>query len=199
MNRINFKISVIALAIGMCMVSCDGGNSNKQNGGKKTDVETAKELVGKADDKSVTADNWQSVVKKEFGIDFAVPAGWTFKQVNALDFSETIITLLIRFEKTDDNAVQVSETAKTLFDKTKTLSSEGIFLIDVSNNSSVTKKGQTFATFDERFKPSMMYDGVSDIETYWYYKISDVIKMVDVSAEKGRMTVKLELNKAIKL
>jgi hypothetical protein len=180
------------------MVSC-GGSGNKQQQTGKTDVDAAKELVGKAEDKSVTADNWQSVVKKEFGFDFAVPAGWTFKQVNALDFSETIITLLIRFEKTGDNAVKVSETAKMLFDKTKTLSLEGNFLIDVSNSSAATKKGQTFATFDERFKPTPMYDGVADIETYWYYKDANGIKLVDVSAEKGRMTVKLELNKAIKL
>ena len=61
------------------------------------------------------------------------------------------------------------------------------------------KKGQTFATFEERFTPSPMYDGISDIETYWYYKVSDVIKMVDVSAEKGRMRIKFDYDKVTKL
>ena len=199
MTRVNFKNSVIALAIGLIMVSCGDGGSNQQGDGKKTDIEAAQELVSKAEDKSVTADNWQAFVKKEFGVDFAVPNGWKFIQVNALSFSETNVTLLIAFEKTGDNAANVSETAQALFDQTKALSSEGIFLIDVSNSSETMGKGQTFATFDERFKPTPMYDGVSDIETYWYYKVSDVIKMVDISAEKGRMRVKFDYDKVMKL
>ena len=209
MTRIDFKnrkdafisamrVVMMATAIGAVMVSC-GGGGNQQSAGKKTDVEAAQELVAKAEDKSVTADNWQAFVKKEFGVDIAVPDGWKFNQVNALNFSETIITILIRFEKAGENAAKVSETARSLFDRTKALSSDGIFLIDVDVNGGGMKKGETFATFDDRFKPSMMYDGVSDIETYWYYKTSDGIKLVDVSAEKGRMTVKVEFNKVMKL
>jgi hypothetical protein len=40
MTKVNFKISVIALAIGMVMVSCGGGNSNKQ-GTSETKTEKA--------------------------------------------------------------------------------------------------------------------------------------------------------------
>ena len=196
MTKVNFRNSVIALAIGLVMVSCGGGG--KKTDGKTTDVEAAKELVSNAENKSVTADNWQEYVKNDFGIDFPMPNGWTFKQVKALEFSETIITLLVVFEK-GDNAINVSETAKALFDRTKSLSSEGIFTIDVDINNGAMAKDKTFATFEDRFKPSMMYDGVSDIETYWYYKMSDGIKLVDVSAEKGFMKIKLEFNKATKL
>jgi len=199
MKRVNFKNSMVALAIVLVMVSCGGGSGNKQADSKKDAVEAATELVGKAESKGVTVDNWQEFVKKEFGVNFSVPDGWKFSQVNALSLSETNVTLLITFEKAGDNASAVSATAKALFDQTKALSSDGIFLIDVDINSGAMKKGQTFATFEERFKPTLMYDGISDMETYWYYKVSDVIKLVDISTEKGYMRVKFDYDKQIKL
>jgi hypothetical protein len=43
MKKVNFKNSVIALAIGLVMVSCGGGNSNKQQGGNSvTETKTDK-------------------------------------------------------------------------------------------------------------------------------------------------------------
>ena len=193
-----FINSMIALAIALVMVSC-GGSGSKQTDGKKTDVEAAKELVSKAEDKSITADNWQKVVKKEFGIDLAIPNGWKFNQVKALTFSDNLITILIKFEKTDDNATPVSETAKTLFDRTNALSSEGNFYIDVDINNGKMSKGETYATFDACFKPDDFFDGVTGLETLWYYKDASGIKLVDISAKKGLLTVKLEFNKALKL
>jgi hypothetical protein len=198
MKIANFRNSLIAVAIVLFAVSC-GGGGNKQAAGKKTDVEAAKDLAAKAEDKSVTADNWQKVVKKEFGVDLAVPDGWKFSQVKALSFSETNILLMISFEKAGDNAAKVSETARALFDRTKALSTEGIFLIDVNNNSTSLAKGETFETFDDRFTPSLMHDDVDKIDTYWYYKDAVGIKLVDVSAKNGNLRVKLEFDKAIKL
>ena len=205
--RVGFKpaptptpMAMIAIfAIALVMISCGGGNSSNNASDKKTDTEATKEVATKAESKSVNVDNWQAFVKKEFGVDLAIPNGWKFSQVREASFSENNVTLLVMFEKAGENAVAVSETAKSLFDQTNALSTEGIFLIDVSNSSSTMKKGETFATFDDRFKPSMMYDGVSDIETYWYYKAADVVKCVDISAKKGRMRIKFDYDKQIKL
>lgn len=193
--------TVIALlaTVAMFAISCGGGGNKKQTddaSGKKTDVEAAKELTAKAEDKSVTVDNWQSFVKKEYGIDAAVPAGWKVGNVNALNFSAEDEIVMIRFEKSGDNASKVADAAKTLFDKTKTLSSEGNLMIDVDVNSGAMKKGKTYTAFEDLFKPTMMYDGVSDIEILWYYKDNNGIRSVDVSAEKGRMTVKFSKSPA---
>jgi hypothetical protein len=48
MKKVNFKNSMIALAIGLVMISCGGGNSNKQSGTEATEtkMETAKVSSG---------------------------------------------------------------------------------------------------------------------------------------------------------
>ena len=56
MTKVNFKISVIALAIGMVMVSCGGGNKQQQSA---TTSETKTEAK---------ADDVYSVPKDKFGI-----------------------------------------------------------------------------------------------------------------------------------
>jgi hypothetical protein len=43
MKKVNLKISVIALAIGMCLVSCGGGNKKQQNTAGKVVEEAVKE------------------------------------------------------------------------------------------------------------------------------------------------------------
>jgi hypothetical protein len=195
MKTINFKNSVIALAIGMATVSCGGGNSSKNNAsGKKTDVEAAKELVAKADDKGVTDDNWQAFIKKNYGVDAAVPAGWKFLQVRAYGFSTDNESIIVAFETTGDNATKVADAAKALFDKPKAFSSGGNFSMDVDNNSTVPKKGKTYATFDEVFKPNALYDGVTAInQEFWYYTgANGTLQSVTVNANKGRMTFKFE-------
>ena len=143
----NFKNSVIAMAIGVVMISCGGRGGNQQGGGQKTDVEAAMELLKNADDKGVTDDNWQAFIKKNYSVDAAVPAGWKYFQVRAYGFSTDNESIIVAFETSGDGATKVADAARALFDQTKAL--VGNFSIDVDNNSTEMKKGETYASFSD--------------------------------------------------
>ena len=187
------RVLMMATAIGAVMVSC-GGGGNQQSAGKKTDVEAAKELVAKADDKGVTDDNWQAFIKKSYGVDAAVPAGWKYLQVRAYGFSTDNESIIVAFETSGDGATKVADAASALFDQTKALSPGGNFAIDVDNNSTEMKKGKTYASFDDLFKPNNLYDGVTAInQEFWYYTgANGTLQSVTVNADKGKMTFKFE-------
>jgi hypothetical protein len=84
MTRVNFKNSVIALAIGLVMVSCGGRGGNQQSGSATS--ETAK-VEAKATDYAnqelfteLSASDWQKVVKVNYDFDLTMPSGWTFNE-----------------------------------------------------------------------------------------------------------------------
>ena len=97
MKRINFKISVIALAIGMfALTSCGGGNSKKQGG---TDLEKAaeeivKDVVKKAEVKETVTANWpdneytKQLSKPEIVIKIAGIAEMGGKKMFSLTFAD---------------------------------------------------------------------------------------------------------------
>ena len=83
MTTVNFKNSVIALAIGLAVVSCGSRGGNQQSGAVTT--ETAK-VEAKATDYAnqetyteLTAGDWQKVIKANYDFDLTVPSGFTFK------------------------------------------------------------------------------------------------------------------------
>jgi hypothetical protein len=168
MTKVNFKISMIALAIGLFAVSCGGGNKKQSDAsGKKTDVEAATEILANSKDKEVTEANYQSYIKKGYGVDATTPAGWKFNSVRAYTYSEDNENVMVTFQ-TGDGAAKVADIAKTLFDQTAAISADGNFAIDVDNNSSAPKKGAAYATFADLFKPDGLYDGVTSIDELWY-------------------------------
>ena len=112
MTKVNFKNSLIAVAIGLVMVSCGGGNSNKQSATTETSEQQAAPAVEvKSTDKSTVADYLahfgltEDDIKPTGFVSFEGPDGWLIK-VNA---SEN----------------QFDIWAKKVFDKIKTISTDG--------------------------------------------------------------------------
>jgi hypothetical protein len=175
------------------MAACNSGGSKQSDAsGKKTDVEAATQVLANSEDKEVTEANYQSYLKKEYGVDAATPAGWKFNSVRANTYSEGNENVMLTFQA-GDGAAKVADIAKALFDQTAAISASGNFAIDVDNNSSAPKKGAAYATFADLFKSDGLYNGVTSIDEFWYYNgTNGILCMVSVSADKGAMRVKFE-------
>ena len=120
MTRVNFKNIVIALAIGLVMVSCGGRGGNKQSG-NATETKTEQATPAKGTElKDVDEKNWQAIVKTNFGLDLSVPAGWTFKSVKSPNGVNNLIV-----EMTTGGGTTGEAEGKRLFEATKALSPHG--------------------------------------------------------------------------
>ena len=192
MKTVNFKISVIALTIGLVMFSCSGGSKKG-----KIDAEAfvEQQLKESAEQTEITAANWQSVVKKRFGIDLAVPSGWVFSDVRSYFSGETVIII---FNQEGENAAKPREIATKIFNTTQTISSEGNFNIDVNINeagtSGTTSKGKVYENFGETQVMSGSFFGEDYINAFWYYK-KDGVKLASLDSDNGRFIVKFEISK----
>ena len=84
MTNTKFKNSVIALAIGLVMVSCGGRSGNQQSG---TATSGTAKVETKANDYAnqevwtkLSASDWQKVVKANYDFDLTIPSGWSFAE-----------------------------------------------------------------------------------------------------------------------
>ena len=196
MTKKNFKNSVIALAIGLIMISCGGGS-------KKNDIPTTadgkidaaavvkQQMEEAAQQTEITAANWQSEVKKRFGVDLSIPQGWTFAAVNVYWSGETVV---ISFDRESDDATQPRAIASTIFNTTKALSTEGNFIVDVDSESYKVSKGKVYDSFDE-LEPVNKFFGEDYINSYWYY-VQNGVKVVTLDCDKDKkFVVKFEVSK----
>ena len=199
MKHVNFKNGVIALAIGLLMVSCSGGSSNKgipttKDGKIDAEAVIAQQIKESATQTEITAANWQSVVKSRFGIDLAVPQGWAFSDVRSYFSGETVIVI---FKQEGDDATHPREIARTIFNAVKAVSSEGNFEVDVKINeagtSGTTSKGKVYETYDNCDIASKLL-GEDYINGFWYY-VKNGIKVVTLGSDKGKFSVKFEFSK----
>jgi hypothetical protein len=188
----NAAILFACLAVTM-MTACN--SSGKPKDGKIDAAQAVKEALGKSSAQTeITAANWQSVIKKRFGIDLTTPQGWLFSDVKAYFSGETVLVI---FESGGDNAAKPRDIARTIFDATKAISSEGNFNVDIHSNEAATSvsitKSKVWDTFDEN-QPVVKMFGEDYINAFWYYK-KDGIKVVNVNCDKGKFVVKFEISK----
>jgi hypothetical protein len=161
MNRLNFKHSVIALAIGMFAVSCGGSGSKKpQQSETKTGQAAPAKSGSAAEIKDVATGNWQKTVRDYFGIDVSVPGGWTVNEAKSLNNRSDV-----RIEFTAGGTTEWATFGETVFEKTKAVSTDGI---KAGTNDNVytsfndAKQGSKLATW-KYFYPSTnaAYGGTS--------------------------------------
>jgi hypothetical protein len=84
MTTVNFKNSVIVLAIGLVVASCGGRGGNQQSGtatSEQAKVETkSADYANQETGTQLSASDWQAVVKANYDFDLTVPSGFTFKE-----------------------------------------------------------------------------------------------------------------------
>jgi hypothetical protein len=116
MKRINFKISVIALAIGMIMVSCGGGGGGKQQAATTPETQT-EQAAASGNLKKATARLFPGSDLTDFVPSFATGLE-TIPDDNSLAF--------FTIESFDGlNNEQYNEWVQSLFAKAKALSDDG--------------------------------------------------------------------------
>jgi hypothetical protein len=190
MKTVNFKTVLTVLVIISVTVSCGGG---KKDG--KTDPETlaGKQMKEAAAQTEITETNWQSIIKKRFGVELAVPQGWTFTDVKAYFDGKTVI---VNFKQGGDSATLPRDIAQTIFDAVKDISTEGNFNVDVKINaegtSGTTSKGKVYETY-EQCDPVNKFLGEQYINSFWYY-VKDGVKVVTLGSDKGVFSVKFEIS-----
>ncbi|MCL2041079.1 MAG: hypothetical protein FWG84_03445 [Bacteroidales bacterium] len=200
MKKVFLKISLIALTISVVMSSCGGGNKNNlpttADGKIDADALIEQQMQESATQTDITAANWQSEVKKRFGIDLAVPQGWSFSDVRTYWSGETVIVI---FDRGDDNPTKPSEISTTIFNATQAISSEGNFNVDVTINdagtSGSTSKGKVYDNFKETQLGGSFF-GEEYINAFWYYK-KDGVKVVSLDCDTNgeKFVVKFEMSK----
>jgi hypothetical protein len=182
------RIAAISFAcLATMMASCGGGKpKNAEQIIEAAISESAKQT-------EVTESNWQSQIKKQFAVDIAVPAGWTFNKV--LSYPSMGI-LMVAFTQTDDNAASGLEVLKTVFDATKAASSEGCYLINTDSETHALFIDKQYETADDVCKPEHTFGGTF-IAEFWYYTLNGKSKVVnfDYDAGKKSMSVKFEHSK----
>ncbi|MDR1811028.1 MAG: hypothetical protein LBR34_11625 [Prevotella sp.] len=197
MKKLSFKTGLMAAAIGLAVISC-GGGSGKDNAlpmteDGKIDAEALikQQLEESEKQTEITAENWKSVIKNGFGIDVAVPQGWSFKDVKSYWNGETVIVL---FTRNGDNAADPRNAAAAIFDATKAVSPEGNFIVDIDVDTYKTTKGKAYDSFDENYPPNKIAGG-DFIATYWYYSYKGKLKVVNIDSDDGRLSFKFEHSK----
>ena len=193
--NLNIRMMMTMFVIGLVAVSCgSGGGKTTPDGKIDAEALVKEQLKEAAAQTEITAENWQSVIKKRFGTDIDIPQGWVFSNVKSYFSGETVIVV---FKQEDDEATKPREIARTIFNAVKAISSEGNFEVDVKINeagtSGTTSKGRVYETYDECDAVSSFL-GEDYINGFWYY-VKDGVKVVTLGADKGYFSVKFEISK----
>jgi len=196
MKTVNFKNvganlcvrqMLIALAIGMVMVSC-GGNGNKGGEAKNSDAKTEVK-DGKTTLKDLNDNNWQAVIKANFGLDIAVPAGGEFKRVkslNGVNNLELIMTI-------GAEGVTGEAEGKRLFEATKALSPHGNYKNNPNWEAETVSAGDAINDFSEL--GGVYPDG--DVIINWAYTFDSKMIMVNYYTRGNQAQYSFTINKTI--
>jgi hypothetical protein len=192
MKTVNVKTALISLLIGFVMISC-GGGSGKKDGKIDAEAIVKQQIKEAATQTEITEANWQNVIKKRFGVELAVPQGWTFTDVKSYFDGKTVI---VNFKQEGDNAALPRDIAQTIFAAVKDISTEGNFNVDVKINaegtSGTTSKGTVYESY-EQCDPTNKFLGEQYINGFWYY-VKDGVKVVTLGSDKGVFVVKFEIS-----
>lgn len=165
----------LILAMGFALVACDYNNANMNNTGNNP-VATGNNLTNDNNDLAndinnvtgiyeINKSNWQTVVMDNYGVDMALPAGWSIKDAKSYDNDSKVHVVL-----NHSGATTPKQFGKQLFDKTKTMST-----LDLRHP---TDDKKVFKTFDDAKKSKDVYSwrvnyGMTNIQNgVIHYKIN---------------------------
>jgi hypothetical protein len=194
MKAINFKISVVAMAIGMfALTSCGGGGSKKQSGSATSETKTEQAAPSKGTTlKELNDNNWQAVVKANFGLDLAVPAGGEFKKVESPNGVNNLILTMTIGEKGVTGEAEAE--GKRLFEATKAISKHGNYKNNPNWEAETVSAGDAINDFSEL--GGVYPDG--DVITNWAYTFNSKMIMVNYFTRGNQAQYSFTINKTIK-
>jgi hypothetical protein len=181
-------VMIATLAIGLVMVSCGGGNSNKQSGSAtatKTEMQAA---TSGTTLKELNDNNWQSVVKANFGLDLQIPAGWSFKSVISLNRVNNLELMLTTGEGTTG-----ADECKRLFEATKALSQHGNYKNNPNWEAETVSAGDAISDFSKL--EGVYPDG--DVIASWSFTFNSKMIMVNYTARGNWAQYTFIINKTI--
>lgn len=161
----------------LMLTACGGGNTKKKaaDGNADTKAETKTEAAkggGSVKLADVSESNWQSVVKSNFGVDIAVPSGWSFQKVQSPNGVNNLILNLTIGGDTTGEAM-----GKKLFEATKAISKHGNYKNKVNWDAETVAAGDVINDISE---VDSMSD--SDVIASWNFSFNGRMVMVNYSA-----------------
>jgi hypothetical protein len=187
MIKVNFlrNVATIAACLAVVMMtSCGGGSSNKgaaqSSDSEKTEVKAAKN--SSLEIKSIAENNWQAVIKANYGIDLKLSEGWSFKEVSTLNgVSNVKLFLTIGGGETGESF------GRKLFETTKTLSPHGNYKSRVNPDANTVEADNTISDFN-----SANAGSATDIIATWNYTFNG--RMVQLNYYANRNTAEYTFN-----
>ncbi|MCL2040280.1 MAG: hypothetical protein FWG85_07620 [Bacteroidetes bacterium] len=183
MFNFSLKLVLIALAIGLMFAAC-GGNKQQEN------AETTPENTEQVDNNGTTLkdlndNNWQAVIKDNFGIDIAIPSGWKFESVNSPNGVNNLVLLFSIGEGTTG-----ADECKRLFEATKALSPHGNYKNNPNWEAETVSAGDVINDFSSL--EGLYSDG--DVITSWSFTLDSKMIMVLFSATSTRAEYTFTIN-----
>jgi hypothetical protein len=184
--RINLRNVAAIVACLAVMTACGGGSSNK-NAAQSGDSGTAEAVAPKGGSEitEVNTENWQSYIKANFGIDVAVPDGWTLKKASGKKISDRVFSAEIRFTKTADNATPALTVGQTIFDASKAIAENGNYQSVYDTNTNEVKVIK-FESFDKVEK-------TVDIWLWRYYVESIGVLEIGFGTDNSEIAVSFDI------
>jgi hypothetical protein len=179
MTKINLKISVIAMAIGIFAVSC-GGGSKQSSGSATPETKTEKAAATKGSGKMVAFD--ESEAKSAYLDDFyevtglkgiGKPVGYKFKGVG---HSATVLTLDF-IPEGDIKQQDIDDYARALWDLCSKVTKKPLY----------NWKNEPLKSFDDARREAGQFFGY-----LWYYNTADRRLRTTVVVEKNNTTDEME-------
>jgi hypothetical protein len=181
MTKANIKNSAIVLAIGMVMVSCDGGNGNKQQSGSATTETKTEQVAPSNGGGKMAAFNSSETTGERFAEFLEVtglkgigkPVGYKFK---GLGWGESIYTLNFLPEG-EISQQDIDNYARAVWDLCSKVSKKPLF----------NWKDEPLKSFDDARRQNEPYNAY-----LWYYTSDNYRMRTTVIAEKNRISEEIE-------
>jgi hypothetical protein len=161
---------VCAMVMSLCLIIACGNNNDTSN--KDTNVgsntSNGTTLDGSTAIRDINANNWQAVIKANFGIDLSLPDSWTVKEVS----SPNNLTNVKMFFNVG-GSVSLAEFAETIFNVTKAVTKKDI-----------TRDGNICNSFSD----AVTMNGIST----WHYYLDDN-KAIRINAYYDNNTLEITI------
>ncbi len=121
-------LAFLLVAVMMFSLAACGENTDKPSGG--TDKPGTSQADNKGEKKEIsfkeaTADNWNTVIKDNVGMQFELPDGWQVKSVSTTKKSIQM-TFMTDYEQTQSDAL-CKEFSKTVFEQTQAVATGDVY------------------------------------------------------------------------
>ncbi|MDR1727433.1 MAG: hypothetical protein LBT74_05840 [Acidobacteriota bacterium] len=140
-----------------------------------------------------TPENWQSVMRSEFGVEFAAPSGWQVERADAY-MGKEVVTVV--FKKGGGGAAPEKEVARAFFEATKKAASDGNFKLGAKMDDDMkltTFRGEDYESFDDVYDREMAaLLGEQFLNQSWCFRYKGGVKAASVESGDGELSVKLE-------